>query len=157
MAFSCYFISIPTFPLLWKSDSLTSLMSAIRNVSASCAKVAAALATDCESVVLNDPTATVSLVVTARWSFRSEKCVENVWILIEGDLTKDARFPERCWTLRVMLKSPRTLAVFSTRLAIGVENTRVEERRRGKREVKICILKVLFEECRELRIILKSA
>ena len=83
--------------------------------------------------------------------------MENVWILIEGDLTKDARFPERCWTLRVMLKSPRTLAVFSTRLAIGVENTRVEERRRGKREVKICILKVLFEECRELRIILKSA
>jgi hypothetical protein len=43
--------------------------------------------------------------------------------------------------------------VFSTRLAIGVENTRVEERRRGKREVKICILKVLFEECCELRII----
>jgi hypothetical protein len=84
--------------------------------------------------------------------------VEKVLIPIEGDLTKDARFPERCWTLRVMmLKSPRTLAVFSTRLAIGVENTRVEERRRGKREVKICILKVLFEECRELRTAPKSA
>jgi hypothetical protein len=45
------------------------------------------------------------------------------------------------------------LAVFSTRLAIGVENTRVEESRRERSEVKICILKVLFEECRELRIV----
>ncbi len=66
-------------------------------------------------------------------------------IPIEGEATKDANSLERYTTLRViMLRSPRTLVV--SRLAIGEENTRVDESRRGKRVLRSCILEVLSVE-----------